>query len=343
MISISKYISEPTDELTVAKLRVPYTVLETLVAHSVNYDAEEYAKNRANLRKLRGDLESAKTSTDVLQATGAIVRAIEAYNRSVARYIEARAEERHTVVGMLMGKLRELAEGKGKAAENLRLIGQQLDKASRAGDVKVLRKELAESLRGVQQEAAEQQEQAAAIASQTHELMAKIGLPAVPPADSDPATGLPGLRTAELAIQQAIGSHVHAYVVLFTVSLGIISRRYGHDHDDGILASFAKQIAPNLGADDLMFRWKGHTLVALLERPDSNDAAPPEMSKMASFQPEFVLEIDGKSTKVQLPMSSISFRLWKYESLDAVRHVLDQCQQAVAPDPVQKPAAPPAA
>src|ERR1035438_3985409 len=222
MISIKKCIGETPDERTAAIMRVPYVLLEALVAHSVKFDPVADEKNRATLRKVRHELESAKDSTDVLQATGAIVRAIEAHSRGVARQIELRAEEMQSVVGMLMGKLQQLADGKGQSADNLRQIGQKLDKTARIGDVRVLKKELAESLQGIQEEAAHQQEQAAAIAIHVHELASRVRLPAVSQIDSDPATGLPGPRTAELAMQRGIDSHVHTYVVLFTLALGSV-------------------------------------------------------------------------------------------------------------------------
>jgi GGDEF domain-containing protein len=341
MISLTKYIAESFDELTTARLRVPYALVEALAAHSIKYDPAKYDLNQAALRKLRGDLETAKNSTDVLQVTGAIVRTIETYNRGVARCIELRTQEMNTVVSMLMGKLQELAEANGTSAENLRCVGRKLEKAARIGDVRVLKEELAESLQGVQQEAAHQQEQSAAIRTHAREFISKIGLPTSSAEDSDPATGLPGFHTAELAIQEAIASQVHAYVVLFTVALGSLTRRFGNQCDDEALASFARQIASNLGPGDLLFRWKGATLMALLERPDSNEAVPPEISRMAAFPPEFTLEIDGKSMKIPLSMSSISVRLVKYDNLQAVREVMDQFQHTVTPGPVQEPAAAP--
>jgi GGDEF domain-containing protein len=133
-------------------------------------------------------------------------------------------------------------------------------------------------------------------------------------------------------------------VVLFTVAMGSVGRRYGQEHNDEVLGSFARQIASRLAPDDLLFRWKGPTLVALMERPDSNAPAPPEVSRMATFKPEFTLEIDGKSVKLRLSMSSISFRLLIYDNLQAVREVMDQFQHTVTPGPVQEPApAPPGA
>lgn len=333
MISISKYIGQVPDEGARALLRVPYVMLEALVAHSVEYDPSKYEANRATLRKIRNDLEIAKTGTDVLQATGAIVRAIETYNRGVSRYISDREEERKSADGLLMGKMLELAKGKGASAEKLRNIGQKLAKAVHGRDIRILKDELAESLQSVREEATHQQEQSDAITIQTLELMNTSGHSGASLVDSDPATGLPSMQTAELALQQAIGSRVHAYLVLFTVALGSITRRYGDGHHDAVLASFAKQIAAKLPRPDPLFRWKGPALVAILERPDLNDTLPPEIAKMSTFRPEFTLEIDGKSTKIQLSMSSISIHLWKYDNLNAVQQILAQCQSSITPDP----------
>ena len=191
MISISKYIGQVPDEGARALLRVPYVMLEALVAHSVEYDPSKYEANRATLRKIRNDLEIAKTGTDVLQATGAIVRAIETYNRGVSRYISDREEERKSADGLLMGKMLELAKGKGASAEKLRNIGQKLAKAVHGRDIRILKDELAESLQSVREEATHQQEQSDAITIQTLELMNTSGHSGASLVDSDPATGPP--------------------------------------------------------------------------------------------------------------------------------------------------------
>ena len=339
MISIKNFISERPDKLSAALVRVPYAMLEALGAHSVKCDPADFELNRAAMHELRNNLEAAKSATDVLQTTGTIVRTIETYNRRVVRLMEARAKEMNTLLSQLTAKLQELAEGNGASAENLRRIGTKLEKAKCTGDVGALKKELTESLQEIQQEAVQQKKHAAAIRTQAGEITSKLAMPANAPADSDPVTGLPGTCSAELAIKEAIGSHVHAYGVLFTLGSGPVTRRFGDSSSDEALATFARQIASNLHTGDLLFRWKGPTLLALLERPDSNDAAPPDMNHLSAYEPEFTVEANGKSTKIRLTMSSISFRLWQYDTYDAVRQRLDQCQDTVAPGPVQEPGA----
>jgi GGDEF domain-containing protein len=338
MLSIKKYMAESPGKLTTSLVRVPYAILESLAAKSVNYDLVEHGKNRAALRGFRKDLEVAKNSTEVLEATGGIIRAIETYNRGVTRHMELRAQEMSAMASMLAAKLHELAEGSGTSAENLRGIGQRLENAAHIQDIQVLKDELAESLQGVQQAAAHQQEQSVAIRAESREFMDKMSRSANFTANGDPATGLPGPDAVEFALEDAIESHMHAYMVLFAVGLSAVNRRFGAEYGDRALASFAKQIASLLAPGDLLFRWKGPTLAALLDRPESNESAPPEMSRFAAFKPEFALEIDGKSTTIPLSMSSISFRLWKYNDLPAVHEVLDQCLQTVAPGALQEAA-----
>jgi GGDEF domain-containing protein len=334
MISIRRHIAESPDQLTTALVRIPYALLEALANYSVKYDPVEFEKNRTALRKLRGDLEGVRNSTEALQATGAIVRTIEAYNRGVATFMDQRAQEMNSVVTMCMDKLQELADGNGASAENLRRIGQTLEKANRSGDVRELKKELAESLQGVQREAARQQEQSASIRTQARELIGKMAVPAAPQEDADPSTGLPGARSAEKAMQQAIEAHLHTFGVLFAVGLGTVTRRFGPERGEEAFASVTRQIVSNLGTGDLLFRWKGPVLVALLERPPEERAVPPEVQRMTALHPEIVMEADGKTVKIPLKISSISFHLWEYETLDAVRRILDQCQQTIAPDAV---------
>jgi GGDEF domain-containing protein len=334
MISIKRHIAESPDQLTTALVRIPYALLEALANHSVKYDPVAFEKNRAALRKLRCDLEGVRNSTEALQATGAIVRTIESYNRGVVTFMDARTQEMNAVITMCMGKMQQLADGNGASADNLRRIGQTLEKANKSGEVKELKRELAESLQGVQHEAARQQERSAAIRMEARELAGRMAVPAAPPEDADPATGLPGTRSAEKAMQQSIDGHLHTFGVLFAVGLGSVVRRFGAESGEEALAFVTKQIAPNLAAGDLLFRWKGPVLLALLERPPEERGVPPELQRMAALHLEFAVEADGKSVKIPLKISSISFHLWEYETLDAVRRVLDQCQQTIAPGAV---------
>lgn len=332
MISIKRHIAESPDQLTAALVRIPYALLEALANYSVQYDRAEFEKNRAALRKLRKDLEGVRNSTDALGVTGSIVRTIEAYNRGAASFMEMRAREMNAVVTLCMSKLQDMADGNGAAAENLQRLGQTLENANRTEDVRELKKELAESLQSVRREADFQQAQSAAVRSQARELAGKLKASVAPAEDADPATGLPGARSAENAMQQALEQHLHTFGVLFAVGLGTVIRRFGSERAEEAMATIAREIASALGAGDALFRWKGPILLALLERAPEERGVPPELQRVAALHPEFAVDADGKVLKIPLKISSISFHLWEYETLEAVRRVLDQCQQTIAPD-----------
>jgi len=231
-----------------------------------------------------------------------------------------------------MSKLQDMADGNGAAAENLQRLGQTLENANRTEDVRELKKELAESLQSVRREADFQQAQSAAVRSQARELAGKLKASVAPAEDADPATGLPGARSAENGMQQALEQHLHTFGVLFAVGLGTVIRRFGSERAEEAMATIAREIASALGAGDALFRWKGPILLALLERAPEERGVPPELQRVAALHPEFAVDADGKVLKIPLKISSISFHLWEYETLEAVRRVLDQCQQTIAPD-----------
>ena len=334
MISIRRHMAESPDQLTTALVRIPYALLEALANYSVKYDPVEFEKNRTALRKLRGDLEGVRNSTEALQATGAIVRTIEAYNRGVVTFMDQQAQEMNSVVTMCMGKLQELADGNGASAENLRRIGQTLEKANRSGDVRELKKELAESLQGVQREAAHQQEQSASIRTQARELIGKMAVPAAPrrtPTHQPACLAPAALKRPCSRPSKRIFTPLACCSRSVWEPLPVASARNGGKR---LSPSVTRQIVSNLGTGDLLFRWKGPVLVALLERPPEERAVPPEVQRMTALHPEIVMEADGKTVKIPLKISSISFHLWEYETLDAVRRILDQCQQTIAPGAV---------
>ena len=138
-------------------------------------------------------------------------------------------------------------------------------------------------------------------------------------------------------MQQAIDQRLHMFGVLFAVGLGSLTRRFGVERGEEALAMVSKQVINNLGSGDLLFRWKGPVLLALLERAPEERGVPPELHRMTALNLEFSVEADGKSVKIPLKISSISFHLWEYETLDAVRRILDQCQQTIAPEAVAVP------
>ena len=132
MISIKRHLAESPDHLTAALVRIPYALLEALANSAVKYDPVEFEKNRAALRNLRGDLERVRNTTEALQTTGTIVRTIEAYNRAATAFMDRRSQEMNAALSLCMSKLQDLADGNGSSADNLRRIGQTLERRTGA-------------------------------------------------------------------------------------------------------------------------------------------------------------------------------------------------------------------
>ena len=323
-------MAESPAQLTSALVRTPYTILEALAANCIRCDPAESDDSAAVFRRLRKELEQCRNSTDALQVTGRIVRTIESRQRAVNCYIEQQAKDVAAVVAMLLGKIEKLAAANGNSATNLRRVGRRLETAGLAANARLLKEEVSASLRSIQEEAAQQEEQAAAIRSESREIAGTLGLPDVAPVDRDPATGLPSRSVAEIALARAVESQTHVYVLLLSAKLGSITRRFGDARANQVLLSFADQLTEKLGLDVPVFHWKGPTVMILLERPDCANLVPDEMSWIAAYQPKFTLEVEGVQTVIQLSTSSISLRLWEYHTLDAIRVALEQFQTAIA-------------
>ena len=136
-------------------------------------------------------------------------------------------------------------------------------------------------------------------------------------------------------MQQAIEQHLHTFGVLFAVGLGSVTRRFGAERGEEALAMVTKQIAANLGEADL---------AVSMERAGTAGASGKAARRTgraartaADGGPSSRVHRGGgtaRAVKIPLKISSISFHLWEYETLDAVRRILDQCQQTIAPDAV---------
>ncbi|HWB82762.1 MAG TPA: diguanylate cyclase [Bryobacteraceae bacterium] len=317
IISLRKLMAHDEDRIA-ALLRIPTLILDSLILHAIEYSPAEYDAYRAAMRKLQTDLTQAGQASDVLVTVGEIIRTIETYNRGLDRFMTSRRRELHSIVSMLTRKLLEVAESSTASASNLRDIEKRIEKAGQIDDIRVLKSKLEDSLSGIRQEAHWQETQSAAMRDQARGAIEGIA----PLLETDTVTGLPNWSMAEAAFRKAMESHAPAYAVILAIErLAGINHRFGFAHGDRLMLLYAQHIARQLPAGDQLFRWRGPSLVALVER-QSAEGIPVEIRRLAA-RFEHTMEVHGRQVMVAVSASWMSLALRDHPSFKEVRDLLD--------------------
>jgi GGDEF domain-containing protein len=180
-------------------------------------------------------------------------------------------------------------------------------------DIQILKLRLSECLEAVREEAMRQKiDGRVALDSLRKELEtshARMGS-LKPEASVDAATGLPGKAEADRAIRAAL-EKPHGKFLLVAVCSRVqpVNARFGYAVGDQVLAAFADHFVQGLSARDLVFRWQGPALVALLERTERLDRVRAEIRQFADVRLDKTVEVGQRTVLIPLSASWSIFPL----------------------------------
>jgi len=138
-------------------------------------------------------------------------------------------------------------------------------------------------------------------ANRRHLLQANSSAGAQPKVDS--LSGLPLRVQAEHALDTAIQSGGHGFVVAFIIDrVHLINARFGYGVGDQILTLFRQHLAEHLEEGDQLFRWTGPVFLALIDRPSLPEGVRAEVKRVTSKKLETTVQIGSRF--VLLPVSS---------------------------------------
>ena len=286
--------------------RVAWLLLEAIACHAVECDPAEHQLFQTCIREIIVKMEKSRNDTEMLVLTGEAIKTVETYNRGVQRSLNSRVKELQSIVSMFTRSMLLVSKSTAGSATKLRNIEHQIEKSSHTEDLRVLKTQLEVSLGAICEEAAEQERRSEQLAEQLRDTMSRPGTAEVlseAVADLDLVTGLPNFRGAEQALRSAIAAGSNTYAALFCVErVDVINSRFGFSIGDRILMLFGQHLAQHLSKNDRLFRWRGPTFLALIDRNGPEMSIRAEIARIVSTRLEQEIELSGRS--VLLPVSA---------------------------------------
>jgi GGDEF domain-containing protein len=314
MLSLRK-LMEASGDVEDAMRKISLLLVEAVALNATDAGAGERDVFQRNVRRIGDRLGETRDPQIVLSAAEDLIQLIEAHHAAGERFRAAQAAEFLSIIRLLTSKLIGMADSSDASRARLAEIDANLTSASGADDLKVLRLKLEESLVGIRQEASRQARQATDIRSETEQMQERIvaatGMAGRQAVGIDPITGLPDRLAAELALQRAVRREMpHNFAAMFSIQrlLGI-NQRFGFAAGDTVLHAYAWHVAQQLSASDMLYRWRGPSLLAFLKSSKGKAVVSTEIRRICGARFEHSVELDGKSVLLAVPVASLVLEL----------------------------------
>jgi GGDEF domain-containing protein len=276
--------------------RVISLLLQGISLHAVEGDRADYDRFRNDFDRIQASLGKEASGQELLVATGAANQALADYGQRTTRFIRQQGALLHNMISMLTQTMVSIGAGSESSAEHLQAIEKELAHAVVIEDVQTLKLRLAECLKNLREEVVRQKVQAKAQARQLqqHVEHARDCIQDPPDVDCeiDSITGLRTRSAAKTAFHAALETPGRKYVVAAVVNrIQSVNRHFGYAVGDQLLKKFSDLFGATLAKTDRLFRWRGPTLVALLEREESIHAVQAEIRRINNKRIERALEV----------------------------------------------------
>ena len=305
MISLKKLWAAQADDEP-ALSRVVWLLLEATACHAIECDAVKREEFQTVVRQIGRKIEESTSNATAFVLAGEAIKSIETYNRGVQRSLHSQVKELQSIVSLFTRSMLHISKGSASSATSLRQIERQIEKAGQIEDLRSLKTQLELSLKAICDEAAQQEERATTITNRVQETMSRpesAAILAAAVSDIDLVTGLPSFKMIPAALDAAISAGGNTYAVLLCIDrIEIINSRFGSASGDRVLITLGERLAQRFAGADVLFRWRGPGILALLERTESELAVRDEISRVVSAR--LVQEIDLGGRLVLLPIST---------------------------------------
>jgi diguanylate cyclase (GGDEF)-like protein len=301
VISLKEYLQyDPKREA--ALRRALSLLLQGIGLHAIEGRPNEYTRFRDGLNALAAQFEEEMPTADPIGQAGEALRMLDEYNQRTAEYLQMPGAEFRAMARMLTSAIATLAATGKENTSHLREIGESLASASGLEDVRLVRQHLSECLDAIR---GETERQRAATEKAVEHLSRQLDQAQGESQANrkDPVTGLPLRKIAEDAIHHGCQNPADHFVAMFCVDrVQTINQRFGYEVGDNVLRQYAEFLRKGLPVADLLFRWAGSTLVAILQRQSRVEIVRDEISSLVD-EP---LEITVSSAKraILLPIAS---------------------------------------
>jgi GGDEF domain-containing protein len=305
MVSIKRFLNTGFGEDTLRQAVA--MLIEKLGAFAVLEDDPQQSEAfRKEILGIHEALTSDLPPENVLVLARSATRALDTWNRRIARTIDRQGTDFQVIIKMLQDSLVKIAGETTNSVHGLSRISEELERGTAFKDLQSLKLHLSGCLSELRVEI-EREKTASKVL--IDKLQTEIGRCKISsrcsgsPRELDPATELPLQQDCMEAIRQAIDAGTRHYIVVMAVNrVQRINARFGREAGDRMLCRFKEHVEHQFFTSDRLFRWSGPALVAILERAESFELVRAQVRRMLESPVEEEYEINGRS--VLIPISA---------------------------------------
>jgi GGDEF domain-containing protein len=301
LTSIKRFLAKSEEEAVYR--RVIRILLDGLSANAVGLDNDARRSFRKRIGEIRQEMASETTVVTLLVNAGAVVEAIRDYSRESKRLLQVHSAEMQDMMAMLARTMVEIGGVGERAVARLRRLGDELENAIEVDEVSSLKERLRECLGAIRTEAKQQEADSdRMVQTLRQEVSRKQGL--------DPVTDLPGEAAAQTLFLSAIreGEPKHAAVFVL-VSSRLINLRFGRPAGDEAIRLLKQFLAEQLNSADIMFRWPGPAIVALLAGTEPFERVCDRLNRFLDKPIERSVDANGHANSIPLSIAWSAFPL----------------------------------
>jgi GGDEF domain-containing protein len=305
VISIKKFLALNTD-VEQALMHVVTFLMEGIGRHVTAIDTDHAVRFRKAMDEARVKLATDISAADLLVLAGSVVQALEDHAGRAAQDHQIQFEELQHMVAMLTGTVSAISTASQTNVGRLGEIEKQVTGISVLDDVRQIKARLGDCLADIRAEANRQQKVTLAMIEHLSQGLSDAQQSAPHPVTGsvvDAITGLPIRPAAEAALAEPARRDGHTFAAVMVLeTLQSISRKFGKDVADEIMAEFARLVQQNLPRADRLFRWGGPTLVAVMIRAATVERVRSEIA--TTMAPRWEYNIRTPSGSVLLPLAA---------------------------------------
>jgi diguanylate cyclase (GGDEF)-like protein len=324
LISLKKYLSADTQQEEL--VRVVQELQEGMMLHAVRGEEQEYRRLCLDAQRTNVHLGDNPPLSDLQASAKAALKSLQEYNLKNTRSSQAQAKELQAIVSMLAEAVTVISAGSDQSIKRLHHIEKKLETVAGLEDMRVLKIHLSDCLGDVREESLRQRQQATRNVEalreglRTHET-GSADAPAAPAKDS--VTGLPGPEQAQASLTKLCAAEPARFAALFVVDdVHSLNARYGHKVGDECLVLVARHLAQRLPADKL-YRWRGPTLLAIVEREAPIEELQKQLRQIASAKLEKTIHLNERVVRLLISFSWTLFPLHDQKAPETLFQNLD--------------------
>jgi GGDEF domain-containing protein len=278
--------------------RTAAILLQGIARHAFPSSAEAVAELEAEMETFGTRFESVHDDDAAIQLACEAVEYLQSYRGSTERFIAEEGKQMRDALAQLAGSL------------NLLELSAELENAPATGDLVAWNAGLRHFVGRICNEVD-------GLRQRNHEILQDLDRAAK--LDVDSGTGLPGVSSAVRAIRTALDRGLTRHIYAFRIeNMEATNRRFGFKAGDRMLLHFAQYVAQRLGADDVLFRWRGPCFVAV------STAAAADVSRIVTARLEYSVTVGSRQVEVPIASSWNMVKLAPGSSMDEVLLRLDE-------------------